>query len=364
LAGLIVLLMVGLFVGIGKAFNAPNDRSPADLMVLSAKSTSLIGGGPTLPRRVIPQIYMQPEVVEAVPVESSFAAWQNDPNAGGKGGGATSSDVKRSFVATFGIDTRPGSVSLPSDFGPDVRLALDEPFAVAVDETSLRALGVKIGEKASLNGKTVVVRAALHGYANMFNQLVFMSRQTASLLNLADNGPNVGPLLVRLRDPAQAQRVHDALNAAAHDQYKVWTRSELSAAGREAMLKNSFIGIMLGGGVVLGSIVGTLITWLTLQGAILANIKEFASLRALGVSMGSLRWIVIELSLWVGVAGLVLTGLLIWGVTLLAGLGGVPMAYPTSTVVQVVVMLMFIAVLSGLLSLGVLAKSQPADLLR
>ena len=34
------------------------------------------------------------------------------------------------------------------------------------------------------------------------------------------------------------------------------------------------------------SIIGVVITWQTLRGAILANIKEFASLRALGVSIG------------------------------------------------------------------------------
>jgi len=74
---------------------------------------------------------------------------------------------------------------------------------------------------------------------------------------------------------------------------------------------------MIGFAVVVGAFIGVVITWQTLQGAILANIKEFASLRALGVSMGSLRLIVMELSLWVGAAGLLLTALLtggIWGV--------------------------------------------------
>jgi ABC-type multidrug transport system fused ATPase/permease subunit len=57
------------------------------------------------------------------------------------------------------------------------------------------------------------------------------------------------------------------------------------------------------------------ITWQTLRGAILANIKEFASLRALGVSMGDLRMIVMELGFWVGIAGLAATGVLVFGAT-------------------------------------------------
>jgi len=42
---------------------------------------------------------------------------------------------------------------------------------------------------------------------------------------------------------------------------------------------------MIGFAVVVGTFIGIVITWQTLQGALLANIKEFASLRALGVSM-------------------------------------------------------------------------------
>jgi putative ABC transport system permease protein len=106
------------------------------------------------------------------------------------------------------------------------------------------------------------------------------------------------------------------------------------------------------------------ITWQTLQGAILANIKEFASLRALGVSMRSLRLIVMELSLWVGVAGLLLTAALTGLVWLLAESFGVPMDFPLFVDLPVAITLLLIAILSGMLSLGVLKKSQPADLLR
>jgi len=110
--------------------------------------------------------------------------------------------------------------------------------------------------------------------------------------------------------------------------------------------------------------IGVVITWQTLQGAILANIKEFASLRALGVSMGSLRLIVMELSLWVGAAGLLLTALLTGAVWALAKSFGVPMDFPLFVDLPVAITLIGIAILSGALSLGILKKSQPADLLR
>ncbi len=364
LSGLLVLAFTGLFMGIGKSFTATIDRSPAQIMVLAPKATALFGGGAGLPRRMIPLIYMQPDVVEVQDLEGNGGVWQNDTTSGGTGGKGAADDRKRLFVQTYAVDPVAGSVTLPTDFGPDIRTALQEPYAVAVDETALGTLGVHVGDKASLNGQTVKVTTTLHGYANIANSMVFMSRQTARLLGMGNSGPRVGPLLVKIRDPGQAVRVRDELNAHANGQYRAWTREELAQANEGQLLKNGIIGIMLVFSLLIGFFIGTAITWQTLRGAIFANIKEFASLRALGVAMGSLRWIVMELSFWVGIAGLGATGVLTWAVAALSALFGLPMAFPIWAVTIVTILLLIIAILSGLLSLGVLKKSQPADLLR
>ena len=80
--------------------------------------------------------------------------------------------------------------------------------------------------------------------------------------------------------------------------------------------------------------------------------------------MTSLRGVVLELSFWVGVAGLFMTGLLTTGVLGAARLANVPMSLPPSYIGGVAVLLMVIALASGFLSLGALARSQPAELLR
>jgi len=138
----------------------------------------------------------------------------------------------------------------------------------------------------------------------------------------------------------------------------------LGRANETALFREQFIAVMLGFSAFLGILIGVAITWQTLRGAIMANIKEFASLRALGVSMSSLRGIVMELSFWVGVAGVFASALLTWGVSSLAAAGGITMAFPLSLILVVTGFLLGIAVLSGFLSLGVLKNSQPADLLR
>jgi putative ABC transport system permease protein len=355
-AGLLVLALIGLFAGIVKGATATIERSRADIMILAPKSESLVNSSNGLPVRIKPLIYLNPDVVEVGTLEGRGAQWVNTPGPGQK--------QVTTFVGINVVDTREGAVTLPTDYPEAIRLALTEPGAVVVDRTALPRLGVKVGDKASLNGHTVYLRGVLTGYPNINNVDVVMSRDTLRRLGMADSGPRSGPLMVRIRDPARAELVRDQLNAASSKAYRAWTRDELAKANEATIMKEQIIGILLGFCVFLGGAIGILITSMTLRGAILASIKEFASLRALGVSMGSLRMIVVEMSLWVGVAGVAMTAVLTTLIAMLAAAAGLPMVFRPSPVIAVTVMLMVVAALSGLISLGILKKSQPADLLR
>ncbi len=193
---------------------------------------------------------------------------------------------------------------------------------------------------------------------------VVMSRDTLRMVGQANTGPRVGPLMIKLRDSSQAVIVAAQLNEMGNGQWKAWTRQELADANAGAMFEEGILVIIIGGCVVLGIIIGVAITWQTLRGAIMANIKEFASLRALGVGMGSLRRIVMELSFWVGLVGVGAAILLTWLLSLLAMSNAVIIAMPPLLLIVVGGGLIAISMLSGFLSMGILKKSQPADLLR
>ena len=96
----------------------------------------------------------------------------------------------------------------------------------------------------------------------------------------------------------------------------------------------------------------------------MSNIREFASLRALGIGMGALRLIVMELSVWAGLAGILAAGLFTGLVKLAAGAVGLPVVLRPVPALFIALMLMIIAVISGALAMGILKRSQPADLLR
>ncbi len=356
-SGLLVLAHVGMFTGIAKSITASIDRANADLMILAPKSESLINPGPSgLPGRIQPQIYLNPQVLEVESLDLDGARWVNTPEPGKK--------AVTTYVNIFDVDPRPGAATLPTDYPEAIRLALLEPYAVIIDKSALARLGTHLGATASLDGKTVHVRGLLENYPNINQPEAYTSRDTLRMLGLGPKNGKTGPLMVKIKDPSQVQTVVDQLNAASHGTYKAWTKNTLSEANRRALLSEQIIGIFLGFSLFLGLLIGVGITSQTLRGAILARIKEFASLRALGISVGSLSMVVLELSVWVGVAGLIVTALFTFGVYLLAMKFNMPMSFPMSWVTTVVILLIVISILSGVFSLGVLKKSQPADLLR
>ena len=354
LAGVLMLALSSWLIGVLGTLTVSIDRSRAEIVIMQAWSMSFGPGGMggSLPRRVLPLIYQHPDVVEVQDLPGGFGTFY--------GPGAT----RPNNVSIMVVDTAPNAVTLPNDFTDETAKLLSVPFNIAVDKSALAQLKVNLGDKGSLNGRTVTVSAIIEGYSSMMGLAnIAMSRQTLRLMGLA-NDSQLGSLMVRIKNPADAERVRNELNALANGQYRAWTKTEL----HDSIVKGMNSAGPIFGAIlfmsIIGAIVGIVVTWQTLRGAILANIKEFASLRALGVSIGSLRRVVMELSLWVGVFGVVLSGTLMMGLTTLAGMNNVPMGYDIATLVQTGVFLLMIAIVSGALTLGALKKGDPADLLK
>jgi putative ABC transport system permease protein len=355
LSGMLVLVMLGLFTGIIHADLATTERSPADIFILPVKVESMVNSNVSLPARIAPQIFMNPHVNEVRSIEDSFGSWVT--GSGGK-------QVQK-FVDVWAVDPIAGAVTLPIDYPPATRIALMEPGAIAIDQSGLAGLGVKLGDKASINGHTVFVRAILHGYQTLEQPTVVASRDTVRIIARRPNTTgDTGPLMVKIDNPALADQVVDQLNAASHKSYRAWTRKAFSHANENAVMGQQIIGILLVFLTVMAMLIGVGITSQTLRGAILSNIREFASLRALGISMGSLRWIVMELSFWVGIAGVAAALGLTEITTLAAASAGLPLVVRPQPAALLCGLLMIIAVASGAMAMGILKRSQPADLLR
>jgi putative ABC transport system permease protein len=354
--GMMVLAFSGLFAGIIHSDFATWERSRADIIILPPNTKSLVNSNASLPSRVRPMIYLNPEVVDVEPLAGDGALWVTVAKPGQK--------QTQKYVQVFGVEPSKGSVTLPTDYTDADRVALMEPGAVAIDASAMPQLGVKLGDVASMNGQTVFVRDILHGYQSAEQPMVVASIETLRQLGMERDGLRVGPLMVSVRDPKRAAIVRDQLNAISGGQYSASTMKEFNIANEKAVMGQQIIGLLLGFSVFLAILIGIGVTSQTLRGAILSNIREFASLRALGISMRSLRLIVMELSFWVGVAGLGAALLFTALISLAAGSIGLPIVMRAPTMIEVCILLLIISVASGAMAMGILKKSQPADLLR
>ena len=116
-AGLLILAQAGMFTGIVKGVTATLDRSRADIIILPPKMESLINsGGGSLPARLGPQLYLNPEVTEVAPWDIEGGRWVNHPKDGKK--------AVTTYIDVNMVDTRPGAVTLPTDFTEETRRAL------------------------------------------------------------------------------------------------------------------------------------------------------------------------------------------------------------------------------------------------
>jgi putative ABC transport system permease protein len=355
-SGMMVMAFSGMFAGIIHAEFATWERSRADIVILPPNVKALVNNNSSLPSRVKPLIFLNPEVTDVESISSTGAQWINVPKPGQK--------QVQTFIQVFGVVPYPGSVTLPNDFTEQQRQALMEPGAVAIDQTATAALGANLGDKVSLNGQSAWVRAILHNYQSPQQPIVVASYQTMRQLGMEREGLRVGPLMVSIQDPKRAEIVRDQLNAISRGAYHAWTLKEFNQANEQAVMGEQIIGILLVFSVFLAALIGVGVTSQTLRGAILSNIREFASLRALGISMGSLRLIVMELSFWAGVVGTMAALAMTGGIMLLGTSIGLPIVVRFPTAAMVCCMMMVIAVISGAMAMGILKKSQPADLLR
>jgi len=247
---------------------------------------------------------------------------------------------------------------------PDQRALLRAPDAILIDATDTRKLGARVGTAVEINGKRARIVGVVEGLRAIGGVNVVASHATARAL--APETANLPTFsLVRLKPGYAADVVAGEIaDNARVPRYSVWTAKDFSIRSQTYWLLESGAGIGSGFASLLALLVGLVITSQTLSGTILASIKEFAALRALGVSQGSLRAVVIEQAAWVGLAGLTVTALLTGTVAWFGHMGRIAMSFPWWMLLASATALMGIAVVSGLLALRPLLQAEPASLLR
>jgi putative ABC transport system permease protein len=349
-AGLLVVIQLALLLGLFGSVSTVIDKSSADLWI-GFRNTQSVDMGRPLPAGADTAAWRHAAVTRVERYVSAF-------------GDLRRPDGVAVLVTINAIDTADEALAFSKLLSPADRALLREPDAILVDVADLRKIGAQVGTQLEINGRRARIAGAVEGIRAVGGVNVLASHATTRVL-APESAQQVTFYLIALRAGRPAPQVaEDIADTAVFARYSVYLSRDFSLQSQTYWLLESGAGIGSGFASLLALIVGVVITSQTLSGAVLSSMKEFAAIRALGVSRGALRGIVVQLALWVGAAGLVASGLLTAAIAALGAHWRIAMHFPWWMLTGVGVVMMGIAVVSGLLAMRPLLAAEPAVLLR
>jgi putative ABC transport system permease protein len=350
-SGLLLLVQAALVYGIFNTAAVYIKKSGGDLWIGYPGTQSIELGRP-IPHEAEIRALMDPDVVRVEPFNWIDGDWRGPADKGGVS------------VFVSGIDTRPDAMMFADVLSPELRARLDEPDSVVVDRADLSKLGLEIGGQAVLNGHRVRIVGVGNGLRALGGVNIVTSLPTSRRL---DNGANAGEVayyLVKLRDPAQADAVRARLKESGSRRFEVWTRRAFAHRAVTYWMFETGAGLGVVFLAIVVLVVGAVITSQTLMGAVAGSIREYATLHALGVGFSALRRVVLKQAAWVGAFGLVIGSAATLLVVVLARRRDVPVQLDLTTIALCGVLVMGVALVSGLMAVRALRHADPALLLR
>jgi putative ABC transport system permease protein len=352
-AGVLMLVQTGTLLGVFRTITVVLEYSAAELWVSSPVAPAFDLG---IDFRASTELRfrLHPDIVATERIRAQY-------------GNIRSADGGRIITMIVGFDLAEAGMALPPPFRGRLREALQEPFTAVVDESDLAQVKAKVGDSIEVNGRSVRIVGAVRGYRNISGMYLFCSMNTAKRLLFAPNEVTemTSFILAKVRPGVSPEKLRDELQADPQGlKYRVWTSDEFTTASQLYWLLRSGAGAGFMVTLLAGFLVGVTITVQTLRAAVLSTIREYATLRAMGISVRALRTVVLEQAGWLGVCGLVLTliisHLCAWAASQVDFAIPLPWWSMLITVCFVVALVLF----AGFMSIKSLYKAEPALLLR
>jgi putative ABC transport system permease protein len=349
-ACLLQLLQAALVMGIFGSASVYVTGSTATLWA-GYSGTQSVNIGRPIRAEVETRLRMDPDIDRVEPFVWLDADWT------GPRGSAS--------VVVSGINPRDDGMLFAKVLPATARRLLDEPDAVIVDRADQDKLGIRIGEPASINGHRVRVVALAQGLRALGGVNVLASAATARHLDTASTAAGPAYFVASLRQGADPAEVAARLaNSKGYGPFEVWTADVFARRSERYWLfeTGAGAGVLFLAIIVFGA--GAAISSQALMGAVAGSIREYATLNALGVGLGALRWVVLEQAFWVGVAGLLGAAGVGSLLLALARAQDVPVELDPAVSLACMVVALGVAIISGLAAVQSLRRADPATLLR
>jgi putative ABC transport system permease protein len=178
---------------------------------------------------------------------------------------------------------------LPALRGGPFNMVAGDPHVLAQPDTMIFEDGMRdtlgglnLGSVREVNGRNVQVGGFTWGLVPFGPSYAFADYDLARLLLHVD-ADRAHFILVGVREGARPEDVRDRLRARFPD-VKVMTGKEFAASTTRYVLGRTAIGVTLGTSTVFGLVIGFVIVALTTFSAVVDNIREFGTLKAIGAT--------------------------------------------------------------------------------
>ena len=267
-ATVLMIQQLGVFGGLLYKNSQFVDNTVADLWIVPPETTSALPG-PSIALSNLPRARTHEGVAWAEPLVMG-AAGVKRPGGGQEG------------VSLVGV-TLPRQAGGPFSMVAGSPEVLQDPDTVIVDEGARENLGnVNLGSVRELGGRRVVVRGFTWGLLPFGPGYAFANETTARGI-LRTPVDQTSFVLVGLQDGADPEEVRDSLKRSLGDGVDVYTKDQFSSIITGDLIRAQ-LGITFGTSTAFALIVGFVIVALSMFSAVVDNVKEFGTLKAMGTT--------------------------------------------------------------------------------
>lgn len=342
-------------VGIPRALDA-------DILIAGPTFRSWADSPPWMNRALLYEAEGVPGVGSAAPLYSSSIQIASPVDGHGLSCTLLAFSPKAPVFRPAGIAALSGQVALPD------RLIMDRQSRV--DFEVIRATVERRGEAeiAVLNATDTLQRLGrVVGLFDLGPSFTIDGTMITSDLNYyrLTSIPldRVGVGVVRVEAGHEVRAVRDRLAAALDGRARVFLKQDFVDNEIAYYAENTPIGYIFRLGLIVGTFVGIVFISQALHGIVSDNLKEYATLRAIGYQQGFFAAVVGFIALVLSVSAYVPSALMAWGVyALAADASKLPLRMNLPDMAAIFVLVVVMAMTATLLAVGKIRKADPVDL--
>lgn len=354
----LMLYEMGLYTASLRMVVFPHGALKGDL-VITSRNYEYFYQNRFFSRRLLYQIQGFPGVASVAPLSVNYLRWKN-----------TTTGVNMT-IAVLACNPAQNPFALP-EIAKQVGLLLTNSENVLFDAQSARADFGKVGEAFERQGEVVSEvehrRVKVKGVFSMGQTLAstghiitsdealgrFYPQRSANMINLG---------LITLKEGADPEEVRHRLSAFLPKDVRVMTRDEFRREEQNYWMSRTAIGFICIAGMCVGMFVGAIVVYQILYTDVTDHLREYATLKAMGITDWFLFRIIMAESLILLMASFLPS-------TILAGMmfyvtrngAGMPTQLAASELLIVFCLAAAMCVLSGYLATRKLKTADPADI--